>query len=604
MNEDIRQQIKDALPLSTIVSRYVPLKKKGNRLLARCPFHSEKTPSFSVNDQKGFYYCFGCKVGGDHFKFIQAVENLEFYEALEFLADLAGMELPKRGHFGPDRKTVEIYRQINEQAVEFYEKQLNQHQQARAYLEKRGIQASTRKLFRLGVAPSQWDLLYQTMKDRYPAEVLRQCGLFREKNGRHYDLFNRGRIIFPIFDVHGHAVAFGGRLVEGEGPKYINSPETPIYTKGKHVYNLNFARPFLKKGQDLVVVEGYMDVIQIYQAGIGAVVAPLGTAFTADQARLAKRYAKSVVLSFDGDRAGFSAARKTIDALLVQDLDTRVMSLPRGMDPDDFILEKGVEAYGKLVKDAVDFFDFLFSYFLQDSGGTEREMTPRQVSTLIRECVPSMSLIKDPVIKESYFRKLSERTGASLRSIRHILLEKKKPDKQPGKQGEAHFDHHRQEQVKPLALIEKELIRLLLRVSDFSMALNEQEQSLFDDYLKQFFEERRGVWAFLREEGEEKMDLLKEMPDSLSHELRELYLEDENAVGEDRELVDQIRSLYFDLTIWYLERQSQKLSEQRQRLPDSDFQKRAEFSANKAKIEKKIRVLREQVRRQKGRSYG
>jgi DNA primase len=600
MSEDVVQQIKSALSLSDLIGRYVTLKKKGNHHMACCPFHQEKTASFSVNDQKGFYFCFGCKAGGDHFAFIQAIENLSFTEAKEYLADLAGIELPKYGHSGPRRKDIELYREINEAACTFYEKHLTIDKRALEYLKKRGVQDSTTKLFRLGSAPDQWDGLYQFLKENFPVEFLGKSGLFKMgKTGSYYDIFRDGRLIFPIMDVHGHVVAFGARILEGDGPKYINSPETPIYTKGKHVYNLGFARPYLKKKPDIIVVEGYLDVIQVYQAGIGAVVAPLGTAFTSEQARLLHRYAKNVFLNFDGDRAGFQAARKSIDVLLAQDLDPKVIPLPEGMDPDDFILKEGAETYRKKTENALDFFEFLFQRFHPE----DERPNPRQTSVLIRELLPTLTNMVDPVMKEAYLKLLAERTGTSMSSISYMMKQiQASSTRNPGPESEHEehdSPHHPAESTSRLNLIEEEIIRLLLKVPNAEELLPEDDRPLFREALKNLFEDRPWIMSFLLEEHDLQFDLLRDMPEVHSRQLHQLLDEDQTDEGEQAKPL--IYSLFNDLIIIFLKKQSARYSRMRRGLADHEFDKAARFSRKKMELEKKIRHLSQQGREQKGR---
>jgi len=599
MSDDAVQQIKSELSLVDVIGRYTTLKKKGNRYFACCPFHSEKTPSFSVDAQKGFFYCFGCKKGGDHFKFIQEIENLSFVEALEFLADQAGIELPKRGLKGPDRKTVDLYRAINEQALLFFEKRLDRDGDVRAYLEKRGIHHSTMKLFRLGVAPDSWDGLFQKLRDQFPPEALAKSGLFKAgKTGGFYDLFRDRRIMFPIFDVHNHVVAFGGRrwIEEEEGsqsPKYINSPESPIYTKGKHVYNLNFARPYLKKTPEIIVVEGYMDVIQVYQAGFGAVVAPLGTAFTADQARMVKRYAKSIVLNFDGDQAGFQAAQKSIEVLLGQDLEPRVITLPEGMDPDDLILKEGAEGYRGYQQRAEDFFDFLYHRFHPQG----QEMNPRAASALVQQMVPHLQAIRDPIIREGYIKQLSERTGASADSIHYLLNLKKKSEPTPQKKPLA---PQPKRGVTKLSLMEEQVLRILLKVPKAREVFPEEDQALFDQVLSQLFGDRPGVLSFLQGEESDRLDLLEEMPDELAQQVKHIFLEDDLDPDSYEEASAHLKSLFLDLTIVYLKRQSQKISEMQRHVEVSDHARSQELSRKKMGIEKQIRSLTRQMKEAKG----
>ncbi|MCB1043356.1 MAG: DNA primase [Acidobacteria bacterium] len=397
--------LKQNLSLSALAGRYTDLKQRGGKLTGRCPFHNEKTPSFYVDDTKGLFYCFGCKKGGDLIQFACDIENIAFVEALDFLAEIAGVELPKSKTRGPGRELLEQLRALNESAQALYAKQFKQSDQARAYASERGLTDMTIRQFGLGYAAPQWDNLYRFLRDQYDHSLLRQSGLFKEGQNT-YDLF-RDRLMFPVRDTYGHLIAFGGRLFAGDGPKYVNSPETPLFTKGHHVYNLNHAKVFLKKEPELIVVEGYMDAIQLCQAGMNRVVAALGTAFTEAQAKLLSRYTQHAVLNFDGDEAGFKAAKTSIERLLAVGMSVRVITLPDGQDPDSFVREHGLAAYLDVVASAPDFFAFLVA---QLKGGD----TAQQRSTVVHELAHTLSACADPVVKLHYQQRLCNELGVTM----------------------------------------------------------------------------------------------------------------------------------------------------------------------------------------------
>lgn len=409
--------LKQNMRLSTLVGRYTEIKQRGRRQVGRCPFHGEKTPSFYVDDDKGLFYCFGCKKGGDLLRFAQDIENLEFTEALDFLAELAGIELPKMGHRGPGRDVIEQLRAINQSASDFYARQLRLHESARAYAAERGLSDATLKLFAMGYSPSSWDSLHQELRSKYEPSLLEKSGLFRSgRSGNTFDQF-RDRLMFPIRDAFGHIVAFGGRLLEGEGPKYVNSPETPLYTKGHHVYNLHHAKAFLKKEPFVLVVEGYLDVIQLCQAGFNHVVASLGTAFTPEQAKLLHRYCDQAVLNFDGDEAGFKAARASIERLLAVGLDVRVVSLSAGDDPDSFVRDHGIEAYRTVLDGAEHFYDFLLRYL----GRDQAESDPHARSALVAEMMHTFNEIQDAVVREHYKRRLCDDVSVTIDVLETVV---------------------------------------------------------------------------------------------------------------------------------------------------------------------------------------
>ncbi len=414
------QLVKESLSFAAFVGRYTKLQRRGGRLVACCPIHKEKTPSFYLDENKGFFHCFGCGRGGDLIRFCMEIEGLEFLDALEYLAEVAGVELPKRGQAGPGREMVEKIREVNEVATAFYQSQLARNEVALAYLRERGISDATARLFRLGLAPAQWDGLYLHLAQKFDSKLLASSGLFKEgRTDKPYDLF-RGRIIFPIRDVYGHTIAFGGRkYTEEEGPKYINSPETPLYTKGKHVYNLDFAKAFLKKKPEagVVVVEGYMDVIQLYQAGVCNVIAGLGTAFTPEQGKLLKRFAKRIVLNYDGDAAGFKATRAAIEVFLPLDLELGVVSLPDKLDPDDFIRQKGAAVYNQKLAQAEDFLDYLVRYL---ADGKAIEQSPHLRSQVAHELVEIIDKIPDPVIHDHYMGRTASALSLSLAVLEQL----------------------------------------------------------------------------------------------------------------------------------------------------------------------------------------
>lgn len=471
MNQpDAAALVKQSIALSAVVGRYVSLKRRSNRLVGLCPFHSDSAPSFYVDDQRGFYHCFGCNKGGDVIHFVQEIEKLSFPEALDFLADLAGIELPRHRVRGPGKETVDALRAIQEEAVQFFSARLKRHDAARQYLEERGVRPSTWKLFRLGYADGDWDSLYAHLEPRYSPELLGKSGLFKQaRQGRIYDAF-RDRIMFPISDVHGHVIAFGGRRMGEEGPKYINSPETPLYTKGRHVYNLHLARPFLKKDPRIIVVEGYMDAIQVYQAGVGNVVASLGTAFTQAQAKLLRRYASRIVLNFDADPAGFKAARTSIETLLGERFDVRVMSLDQGQDPDDFIRTHGVEQYREILDHASPFLTFLLDFF-----GHHRQFDgdPNKKSEAIHEICQSLQCISDPVLREHFQAELAEAVGTSLGAVRAVARAFKAPQVEKRRAPAS-----KRVGTQPRNRTEEEFIFLSIQHPDLWERLSEEQQAV------------------------------------------------------------------------------------------------------------------------------
>ncbi len=521
--------LKQSLTLSSLVGRYTDLKAKGARLAGRCPFHTEKTASFYVDDNKGLFYCFGCKKGGDLLKFAQDIEHLEFTESLDFLAELAGVELPKHKGRGPGRDVIEQLRALNESAAEVFVKQFRSSELAKDYVKQRGLSDMTLRLFAVGYADETWDSLYILLKEQNEAAILRQSGLFKEgQGGRVYDLF-RDRLMFPIRDSYGHLIAFGGRLIEGEGPKYVNSPETPLFTKGQHVYNLNHAKLYLKKQPYLIVVEGYTDVLQLCQAGINHVVASLGTAFTPAQAKLLKRYTNQVILNFDGDQAGFKAARTSIERLLSVGMEISIVSLPDGADPDSFVREQGIEAYNNQIDQALNFFDFLLRYFSQDQAQDD----PHVRSALIHEMVHTLKEIDDPVVREHYENRLCGELGVTRDALNMVwkkgsaAVTRKPSDKRPEENiKEVHFSK-----------LESEFLFQILHDAACYSRLVEEHPELPDVLTHVFAEHPTLFEVFESLVSDDLHGLLDAQPIALQKTLREIYFSAEFEVSADRNQV-------------------------------------------------------------------
>jgi DNA primase len=354
--DDLLDRIRQGVDLVELISEHVPLTKKGRNYVSLCPFHTEKTPSFSVNPDRGIYHCFGCGAGGDAFRFLMEVERISFGEAVRILAGRAGVPLPTSGRSSKvDEANDELYR-ANELAKKYFSYLLTREEGRRAwdYLTRRGVSSGIIERFQLGYSPSQWDAFSQVAAKRgFSGEVLERAGLcIRRQSGGVYDRF-RDRVMFPITGVSGRVIAFGARALSPDAePKYINSPETPIYKKGATLYGLSQAKEAIRREGTVLIVEGYMDLLRLVQSGIEHGVASSGTAFTPDHARILSRYAERVVIVYDGDPAGTSASFRSLDILLAEGLSPYVAVLPEGHDPDTYILAEGVEAFRRIVEGA------------------------------------------------------------------------------------------------------------------------------------------------------------------------------------------------------------------------------------------------------------
>jgi DNA primase len=407
--------LKDRADLVRIIEPYAPLKKKGANWMACCPFHQEKTPSFSVNPSKGFYKCFGCGKGGNAFTFLMEIEGLNFPEAVQRVAEMHGVPLPEPvddKQYAQSKKRRDERKHLSEQVVElnkialaFWEEQLRSKEKkakaAREYLEKRGISPKIQERFNIGFAPDSWDALLGHLRSNGADQsVLEQSGLVsvNEEKDRVFDRF-RGRIMFPVLDVNGDPVAFGARAMGDDQPKYLNSPETPAYVKGQQLYGLFQSKEAIRQKKFAILVEGYLDLIALYQFGITNVAASLGTAFTAEQSKLLHRFTKKVVINYDGDNAGVKAARRAIQELLPNDFDVKVLVLPDGLDPDDFVRANGPEKYSEARGKALPFLQFVLNTSMTDRALAN----PRHKSEAIEEVLPALSAIKNPVQKRQSF---------------------------------------------------------------------------------------------------------------------------------------------------------------------------------------------------------
>ncbi len=359
--DEVIEEVRLNNDLVEVISEYLHLERKGGGYFGLCPFHREKSPSFHVEPAKQFYYCFGCNNGGNVFHFIMHIENLDFLEALRFLADRAGIVLPEPEN-DEEQQKIRLRRNIleaNREAARFYYSTLagKTGLQAQKYLIDRGLSLQTVKRFGLGLSPDDWSVLSRTLRAKgYDEETLIASGLsMKSKNGTLNDRF-RNRIMFPIFDLRGNIVAFGGRVMDSSLPKYVNSPETLCYSKGRELFGMHLARKSTEKR--LLIVEGYMDVISLHQAGIDFAVASLGTALTNMQGRILKKYAEEIIISYDTDTAGRKATDRGLDILTQLGCRVKVLQIPDAKDPDEYIRKNGPEKFKNLADRAISLLEY------------------------------------------------------------------------------------------------------------------------------------------------------------------------------------------------------------------------------------------------------
>lgn len=409
MDKSQVERVRTACDIISVVSEYVHLTRKGKNFWGLCPFHSEKTPSFTVDPDRQIYKCFGCGKGGDVFAFVMDKKGLSFAEALAELAARAGIQLEAdRGRPSSEKKA---FYEANRIAMVFFEQQLatSRGEAARGYLAGRGLTAETIAGFHLGFAPESWDSLLAHLKSRgIPPSIAEKCGLVvpRKGGGGFYDRF-RGRIMFPIVDLTGEVVGFGGRIMDKGEPKYLNTPESPIFEKKRVLYNLHAARNAIRQGR-AVVVEGYMDVISLANAGFPSAVATLGTALGENHVRLLRRFTDDITLVFDGDSAGRNAMVRALEPFLAGDVVPKVVILPQGKDPDD-IAREGMGTWHDLLSSAQDIWELIFD----ESFSRHDPSKLRGQNAILKELVPMLSLIHDPVLRDLLAQRLSVRLGVS-----------------------------------------------------------------------------------------------------------------------------------------------------------------------------------------------
>jgi len=417
--EQVLDEIQARLDIAELIGRYVPLKRAGRHFKTLCPFHKERTPSFHVNTEKQIFHCFGCGAGGNIFSFLMQHERLTFPEAVRQLAEQAGVTIPTQTEASRNGKTSRLF-DILEKACRYYERLLSHPQQgrvARAYLKTRGVTDHTRETFRLGCAPSNWDgLLQAARRAGISPELLEQAGLMLRGSWGFRDRF-RQRLMFPIQDARGRIVGFGGRSLAGQEPKYLNSPETPVYSKGRQLFGLSLAKEVIVKAKCALVVEGYFDCVLVWQAGVRHVVSPLGVALTPEQARGLSRYTSNVILAFDADAAGETATLRGIDVLVEQGLAVHVAQLPAGIDPDEFVRAYGASALQEHAAKALSVFDFLVMcaakrYNLHD---------PEDKVQAAQMILPTIAKVPNAMLRAEYVRLLADRLDLDEQAVRDEL---------------------------------------------------------------------------------------------------------------------------------------------------------------------------------------
>lgn len=477
-------EISSSLDIVDVISAYTPLRKAGRSFMGRCPFHEEKTPSFSVSQEKGVYHCFGCGKSGNMFTFVMDTENITFFDAVKLLADKANVTIEYENEpYDPDRNKIELYYEINNKAGRYYHDNLMSRDGAYAkeYLNTRGLKDDTITKFGIGYSLREKDALFKTFESDYSTEDLINAGVVHGLSaGEVRDRF-RGRLMFPIFNESGKVIAFGGRRMYDENndeAKYINSPETKIYNKSKTLYGLNFAKAAIKSKGFAILVEGYMDLISLYQNGIENVVASSGTSLTQLHAKILSRYSREIVVVFDADLAGQNASRRAIELLIENDLSVSVLALPYGDDPDSFIKKNGLEGFERQLNKRLSIIEYIANRFNEEG----RLDSPEGKTDFVREIIGLISKMRDAIKRDFYIKDISEKFGIYESIIRKELDSVLKM-RSKGLTREINTEKSREPKKEPLAKItavELVLIRLLIDsdVKTKEMLMNELEMDL------------------------------------------------------------------------------------------------------------------------------
>jgi len=524
MDKSQVERIKISCDIVSVISEYVHLKKKGRSFWGLCPFHNEKTPSFHVDPDRQIYRCFGCSRGGDVINFLMEKKGLSFAETVTELSLRAGIPLEpaKSSRTSSENK---VYYTANKAAMEFFEEQLHspKGEAARKYLVGRGLSDETVRSFHIGFAPDSWNSLGNVLgRKGISGTVAEKCGLVVERKGGsgYYDRF-RNRVMFPIIDLSGEVIGFGGRIMDSGEPKYLNSPESPIFEKRKVLYNLHSARSSIRKG-GAVVVEGYMDVVSLANAGFPAATATLGTALGEDHVRLLRRFTDDITLVFDGDAAGRSAMVRALEPFLSSDVIPKVVILTQGKDPDD-IAREGLDVWTEFLTKAQDIWNFIF-----DESFSRRDPSKlRDQNTIIRELMPMVSRVSDQVTRDLLVQRLSVRIGVSPEAVAgRIILENK------GSGGEEAVSAPSSGSER--GILEETLVRLMLfdakaidAVKDLQISVDFQKKDLMS------------VFRRLMEQGTGSFDH-QSCPDEVRSSAQKLMAQGEFPGDGKKALIDTI----------------------------------------------------------------
>ncbi|MFP3979877.1 MAG: DNA primase [Desulfobacterales bacterium] len=531
ISDDKLAEIRNAADIVDMISARVFLKKAGKDFVGLCPFHAEKTPSFTVSASKQIFHCFGCGVGGDIFNFLMKYDGITFPEAVQAVARQYGIAMPEKDMSPQQRKQVserEHLLALNRRVMAFYRDMLLKDPKgtaARQYLKQRKMNREMIEQFSLGFAPPGWDNLIRFLrKSRVPLETAEKAGLIVPKKQRgYYDRF-RNRIIFPIVDVTGQVVAFGGRVMDDAKPKYLNSPETPVYHKGRTLYGIHAARETCRSRGCVFIVEGYFDLLAMHQHGLKNSVATLGTALTRDHIRRLSRAAgsgdKRAYLVFDSDEAGINAAKRTIGAFLEESMEAAVVLLPQGYDPDSYLFEQGSEAFDKLAQSAPSLFGFLIDNAIAAHG-----LTVEGKVRIIGEIAPVLAEIADSVARSLYVRHLAESIGVDEAAVLEKVRENRmkasaRSERAPGASGSGAGDAPQSADAQqiPADRLEKQVVAMMLQNPEVIAEIRQREVlAYFED--AQLRELAEWICRVMEQEAGTASDLFNSVKDEKHRQL-------------------------------------------------------------------------------------
>ncbi len=508
-------EIKSRLSIVDVISDYVKLKNSGKNMIGLCPFHMEKTPSFFVNNEKGVYHCFGCGESGNMFTFISKIENTTFPESIKILAKKANVEVKyKQGKAQEQYKEKELIYKVNSRAqfiYSFYLLNKDEGKTAMAYLHDRGISKEVVEEFKLGWSPATGNKLYNTLKkENYSEVIMSKAGLVLKSNkdNSYFDRF-RGRLMFPIFDTMDNNIGFGGRIIRdiSNAPKYLNTPETEVFSKRRNLYGINIARDFIRDKKSAIIVEGYFDVISLHQAGIKNVVAPLGTALTEEQVLLLGRYAEEIVLVFDSDTAGSAATIRSISLLLKTNLHIKIGQLPSNEDPDSFVKKNGREEFLKVIDNSPSFLKFIITtafrkYNKKSSDGK---------NNILKFVFPILTLISNEILKNDVLHFFSEKLGVK----EDIIINEFHKFQKMGRYNELKFNKREKIKITTVQKAEQAIAIILLKIPRlYHSVIDVLPVKYFSDNLARFVLEYIGGQL---NTGSNKIDV-SDMLNSISNE--------------------------------------------------------------------------------------